>query len=98
MATVDDISSGRVIVGIGAGGSGFPAMGIQREQPVAATADAIAIMRGMWAGQPATVDGKSRERPERRARVQGPHPTSASSSPPADPRCSAWPGASPTAP
>ena len=58
MATVDDISSGRVIVGIGAGGSGFPAMGIQRAHPVAATADAIAIMRGMWAGQPATVDGK----------------------------------------
>ena len=58
MATVDDISSGRVIVGIGAGGSGFPAMGIQREQPVAATGDAIAIMRGMWAGKPATVDGK----------------------------------------
>lgn len=58
MATVDDISSGRVIVGIGAGGSGFPAMGIQREHPVAATGDAIAIMRGMWAGKPATVDGK----------------------------------------
>lgn len=58
MATVDDISSGRVIVGIGAGGSGFPAMGIQRERPVAAMADAIAIMRGMWAGKPATVDGK----------------------------------------
>ena len=58
MATVDDISSGRVIVGIGAGGSGFPAMGIQRERPVAAMADAIAIMRGMWAGAPATVDGK----------------------------------------
>ncbi len=58
MATVDDISAGRIIVGIGAGGSGFPAMGIQREHPVAATADAIAIMRGMWAGKPATVDGK----------------------------------------
>lgn len=58
MATVDDISSGRVIVGIGAGGSGFPAMGIQREHPVAATGDAIAIMRGMWAGEPATVEGK----------------------------------------
>ena len=58
MATVDDISSGRVIVGIGAGGSGFPAMGIQREHPVAATGDAIAIMRGMWAGKPATVDGR----------------------------------------
>ena len=58
MATVDDISSGRVIVGMGAGGSGFPAMGIQREQPVAAMRDAIAIMRGMWSGQPAVVEGK----------------------------------------
>ena len=58
MATVDDISSGRVIVGIGAGGSGFPAMGIQREQPVAAMRDAIAIMRGMWSGKPAVVEGK----------------------------------------
>ena len=58
MATVDDISSGRVIIGIGAGGSGFPAMGIQRERPVAAMDDAIAIMRSMWTGKPATVDGK----------------------------------------
>ena len=58
MATVDDISSGRVVVGIGAGGSGFPAMGIQRERPVAAMGDAIAIMRGMWSGKPASVDGK----------------------------------------
>ena len=58
MATVDDISSGRVIVGMGAGGSGFPAMGIQRERPVAAMRDAIAIMRGMWSGQPAVVEGK----------------------------------------
>ena len=58
MATVDDIASGRVIVGMGAGGSGFPAMGIQREHPVAAMRDAIAIMRGMWSGKRAVVDGK----------------------------------------
>ncbi len=58
MATVDDISSGRVTVGIGAGGSGFPAMGIRRERPVDAMRDAIAIMRGMWAGEPVTVNGK----------------------------------------
>ena len=58
MATVDDISSGRVIVGMGAGGSGFPAMGIQRERPVAAMRDAIAIMRGMWSGKPAVVEGE----------------------------------------
>ena len=33
-------------------------MGIQRERPVAAMGDAIAIMRGMWSGKPASVDGK----------------------------------------
>ena len=57
MATVDEISSGRVLVGLGAGGSGFPAMGIRRERPVAAMRDAVNIMRGMWSGKPATVEG-----------------------------------------
>jgi len=58
MATVDEISSGRVLVGLGAGGSGFPAMGIQREKPVAAMRDAVSIMRAMWSGKPAVVKGK----------------------------------------
>ncbi len=58
MATVDEIASGRVVVGMGAGGSGFPAMGLQRERPVEAMRDAIAVMRGMWAGGPAVVEGK----------------------------------------
>lgn len=58
MATVDEISSGRVLVGLGAGGSGFPAMGIKRERPVAAIRDAVEIMRGMWSGKPAVVKGK----------------------------------------
>ena len=76
MATVDDISSGRVIVGIGAGGSGFPAMGIQRERPVAAMADAIAIMRGMWAGRARDAGRQGRERPQRRPGLRRPprHP------------------------
>lgn len=58
MATVDDMASGRVIVGVGAGGSGFPAMGIRRERPVAAMRDAVAVMRAMWSGKPATVEGE----------------------------------------
>lgn len=58
MATVDDMASGRVIVGMGAGGSGFPAMGIRRERPVAAMRDAVAVMRAMWSGEPATVEGE----------------------------------------
>ena len=98
MATVDDISSGRVIVGMGAGGSGFPAMGIQRERPVAAMRDAIAIMRAMWSGQPADGGGQGGERPETACWGSPPAPTSASSSPPAARPCSAWPDASPTAP
>jgi len=58
MATVDEISSGRVLVGLGAGGSGFPAMGIKRERPVAAIRDAAEIMRCMWSGKAAVVNGK----------------------------------------
>lgn len=58
MATVDEISSGRVLVGLGAGGSGFPAMGLKRERPVAAMRDAVEIMRSMWSGKPAVVEGR----------------------------------------
>lgn len=58
MATVDEISSGRVLVGLGAGGSGFPSMGIQRVKPAAAVRDAVSIMRAMWSGKRAFVHGK----------------------------------------
>ena len=58
MATVDAVASGRVIVGMGAGGSGFPAMDIERKHPVDAMRDAIAIMRSMWAGKSTVVNGK----------------------------------------
>jgi 5,10-methylenetetrahydromethanopterin reductase len=58
MATVDEISCGRVLVGLGAGGSGFPAMGIERVKPVAAIREAVSIMRAMWSGKPAVVKGQ----------------------------------------
>ncbi len=58
IATVDEISGGRVLVAMGAGGSGFPAMGIARTKPATAIREAIEIMRGMWHGETVTLKGK----------------------------------------
>ncbi|MFQ5850215.1 MAG: LLM class flavin-dependent oxidoreductase [Candidatus Binatia bacterium] len=58
IATVDEISGGRALVAMGAGGSGFPAMGIGRVKPATAIREAIEIMRGMWRGETVTLKGK----------------------------------------
>ena len=58
IATVDEISGGRVLVAMGAGGSGFPAMEIARVKPATAIREAIEIMRGMWRGETVTLKGK----------------------------------------
>ncbi len=54
VATLDAISSGRAILGIGAGGTGFPAMGIERPKPATAIKEAVQVVRQLWAGE--TVD------------------------------------------
>jgi 5,10-methylenetetrahydromethanopterin reductase len=53
-ATLAELAPGRVILGIGAGGSGFPAMGIEREKPVVAIREAIELVRELLTGE--TVD------------------------------------------
>lgn len=58
MATVDEISGGRGVVAIGAGGSGFPAMGLARRKPATAIREAIQIMRAMWRGERVTLKGE----------------------------------------
>jgi 5,10-methylenetetrahydromethanopterin reductase len=58
IATVDEVSGGRSLVAMGAGGSGFPAMGIARTKPATAIREAIEIMRGMWHGETVTLRGK----------------------------------------
>jgi 5,10-methylenetetrahydromethanopterin reductase len=58
MASVAELAPGRAILGIGAGGSGFEALGIDRTKPVAALREAIAIIRRLWDGEAVTVEGK----------------------------------------
>lgn len=54
MATLDELSGGRIVVGLGAGIAGFKALGIERNRPVRAMREAIELMRALWTGE--TVD------------------------------------------
>ena len=54
MATIDEISSGRAILGIGAGISGFVELRIERRKPARAMREAIAVIRALLRGE--TVD------------------------------------------
>ena len=50
VATLDEISGGRALMGIGAGLSGFHEMGIDRQRPAVAIREAIELMRQLWRG------------------------------------------------
>jgi 5,10-methylenetetrahydromethanopterin reductase len=58
MASLDEASGGRAILGIGAGGSGFRQMGIERRQPAIAVREAIELIRLLWAGGPVEYSGR----------------------------------------
>ena len=54
IATLDEISGGRAILGIGAGISGFAELGIDRRKPASAMREAIGVIRALLRGE--TVD------------------------------------------
>lgn len=54
IASLDELSGGRAILGMGAGISGFDALGIKRVSPVKALRDAIDLSRRFWAGETIT--------------------------------------------
>ncbi|MBB3045330.1 LLM class flavin-dependent oxidoreductase [Nocardioides soli] len=58
MGTLHEQAPGRVTIGMGAGGSGFPPMGVTRRAPVAALTEAVAIIRGLLSGEEVNVEGK----------------------------------------
>lgn len=59
MATLDELSGGRLVMGIAAGVTGFDALGIKREKPALALREGIALMRALWRGGPVMFEGKT---------------------------------------
>ena len=58
IATVDEAAQGRAILGIGAGVSGFDALGIKRIAPATAVREMIDLCRRFWAGESVDHEGK----------------------------------------
>jgi 5,10-methylenetetrahydromethanopterin reductase len=58
IATLDELSGGRAVLGLGAGGTNHRALGIRREAPVKALAEAIELVRGLLAGREVTIEGR----------------------------------------
>jgi 5,10-methylenetetrahydromethanopterin reductase len=58
IASLDEASGGRAVMGIGAGGSGFAQMGLERPKPAVAVREAIEICRRLWAGEEFELDGR----------------------------------------
>jgi 5,10-methylenetetrahydromethanopterin reductase len=58
IGTLDALSHGRAILGMGAGGSGFAQMGLQQTRPARAMAEAIDLIRRLLRGETVTLDGE----------------------------------------
>jgi 5,10-methylenetetrahydromethanopterin reductase len=58
IATVDEVSGGRTVLGLGAGGSATAAVGLERPRPARALREAIAIINGLTAGRRVEVAGE----------------------------------------
>jgi 5,10-methylenetetrahydromethanopterin reductase len=58
IATLDELSEGRAVLGIGAGISGFQALGLEHRQPAVAVAEAVDLIRRLLRGEHARVRGQ----------------------------------------
>jgi 5,10-methylenetetrahydromethanopterin reductase len=58
IATLDEISAGRAILGIGAGISGFAELGIERQKPARAIRESIELIRVLLSGEAADFAGE----------------------------------------
>jgi len=57
VATLDDLSGGRAVLGLGAGGTNHRALGVERRKPATALREAVKLIRGLLAGKTVSVDG-----------------------------------------
>lgn len=58
IATLDEISDGRALLGIGAGVSGFRELGVNAERSAVAIREAVELIRQLLAGQDVTMKGQ----------------------------------------
>jgi 5,10-methylenetetrahydromethanopterin reductase len=58
LATLDELSGQRAVLGIGAGIAGFAALGITREKPARAIREAVELVRRLLAGEAVTCRGE----------------------------------------
>jgi 5,10-methylenetetrahydromethanopterin reductase len=58
IATLDELSGGRAVLGLGAGGTNHRELGVARQAPATGLREAVTIVRGLLAGERVTVDGK----------------------------------------
>lgn len=59
IATLDEISGGRAVLGFGAGLSGFREFGLTADRPVVAMREAIGLIRGLLAGETVDLQGEA---------------------------------------
>ncbi len=58
IATLDELSDGRAMLGLGLGGAGFRELGIAKTLPVAAMRESIDVIRGLLRGEQVSLAGK----------------------------------------
>lgn len=58
IASLDELSGGRTVLGLGLGGGGFRELGIEKRLPVAALRESIGMIRGLLRGEAVTTEGK----------------------------------------
>ena len=57
MATLDELSGGRAVLGLGAGGTNHRSLGVERTAPATTLRDSIGLIRGLLAGETVSVQG-----------------------------------------
>ena len=59
MATLDELTHGRAILGLGLGGTSFKELGITVSKPLTALREAVDVIRRLWRGEEVTLQGKT---------------------------------------